>query len=63
MQLTAYLPSKISFINEIARLCDLTGADIKEVRQGITSDRRIGPHFLYPGPGYGEVVFQKTLKL
>ena len=49
----AFLATKVSFINDIAKLCDLTGADIEEVREGIITDRRISRDFFYPGPGYG----------
>ena len=58
----AFLATKISFINEIANICSRTGADIKMVRQGIGSDRRIGPLFLFPGLGYGGSCFPKDMQ-
>ena len=57
-----FLATKISFINEIARLCDLTNADIEEVRKGLSSDKRLGTHFLYPCPVYGGSCFPKDVK-
>lgn len=58
----AMLATKISFINEIALLCDRVGADVESVRAGITTDVRIGKHFLYPGAGYGGSCFPKDVK-
>lgn len=58
----AMLSTKISFINEIANICECLGADIDDVRRGICSDSRIGYQFLYPGLGFGGGCFPKDLK-
>ncbi|MCK9374802.1 MAG: UDP-glucose/GDP-mannose dehydrogenase family protein [Syntrophobacterales bacterium] len=58
----AFLATKISFINEMANICSKTGANIAMVRQGIGSDRRIGPLFLFPGLGYGGSCFPKDMQ-
>lgn len=58
----ALLATKISFINEISRLCEAYGADVEEVRNGIGSDSRIGYKFIYPGVGYGGSCFPKDIK-
>jgi UDPglucose 6-dehydrogenase len=49
-------------MNEVARMCELTGADVSLVRRGVGSDQRIGPKFLFPGPGYGGSCFPKDVK-
>ncbi len=58
----AFLATKITFINEIAALCERTGADVKEVSHGVGLDGRIGNKFLHAGPGYGGSCFPKDTK-
>jgi UDPglucose 6-dehydrogenase len=58
----ALLATRISFMNEVANVCELFGADVDRVRQAVGSDRRIGPSFLFPGVGYGGSCFPKDVK-
>jgi UDPglucose 6-dehydrogenase len=58
----AILATKISFINEVSCLCEEMGADVTEVRRAMGLDRRIGPHFIFPGAGYGGSCFPKDIR-
>lgn len=59
---TSMLASRISLMNEIANLCEVVGADVNVVRQGVGTDSRIGPKYIYPGCGYGGTLFSQDIR-